>query len=81
MRAASAIISVPEAVTCSPVDSHQFLDTLALAYHRAVAFRLREEPEAVVRTARENLARCCLYTFSVEEISDTILTFSFKGSR
>jgi hypothetical protein len=37
--------------------SHQFLDALALAYHRAVAMRLRAEPEAVIRVARENLAR------------------------
>lgn len=57
MKAKGLIISVPESVTGSPVDSHQFLDGLALAYHRAVAVRLREEPGAVVRAARENLAR------------------------
>lgn len=37
--------------------SHQFLDGLALAYHRAVAERLRADPEAVIDLARENLAR------------------------
>lgn len=57
MKAEGAIISAPEAVAGSPVDSHQFLDGLALAYHRAVAVRLRAAPESVVRTARENLAR------------------------
>lgn len=41
----------------SRLDSHQFLDGLALAYHRALAVKLRAAPEAVVRTARENLAR------------------------
>jgi hypothetical protein len=57
MSTEGTIISVPEAVAGSRVDSHQFLDGLALAYHRAVAVRLRAAPEAVVRTARENLAR------------------------
>jgi hypothetical protein len=37
--------------------SHQFLDALALAYHRAVAARLRTEPKAVIEVARENIAR------------------------
>lgn len=37
--------------------THQFLDALALAYHRAVAVRLRAAPESVVGLARENLAR------------------------
>ncbi len=37
--------------------SHQFLDALALAYHRAVAERLRADPGAVIDLARENLAR------------------------
>jgi hypothetical protein len=57
MRTEGSIISIPEAVASSPPDSHQFLDGLALAYHRAVAGRLRAAPESVVRTARENLAR------------------------
>ena len=31
--------------------SHAFLDEFALAYHRAVADRLRAEPEAVLERA------------------------------
>jgi hypothetical protein len=41
----------------SRLGTHQLLDGLALAYHRAVAVKLRAAPEEVVRTARENLAR------------------------
>ena len=37
--------------------SHAFLDEFALAYHRAVAERLRAEPEAVMEHARRNLNR------------------------
>jgi hypothetical protein len=41
----------------SPLGSHAFLDEFALAYHRAVAVRLRAEPEAVLERARRNLDR------------------------
>jgi hypothetical protein len=41
----------------SPLGSHAFLDEFALAYHRAVAERLRTEPEAVLERARRNLNR------------------------
>jgi hypothetical protein len=41
----------------SPLGSHAFLDEFALAYHRAVAERLRAEPEAVLERARRNLNR------------------------
>ena len=41
----------------SPLGSHAFLDEFALAYHRAVAERLRAEPEAVLERARRNLDR------------------------
>jgi len=41
----------------SPLSSHAFLDEFALAYHRAVAERLRAEPEAVMEHARQNLNR------------------------
>ena len=41
----------------SPLGSHAFLDEFALAYHRAVAERLRAEPEAVLEHARQNLRR------------------------
>lgn len=37
--------------------SHQFLDEFALAYHRAVAERLRVMPELIIKHARNNLAR------------------------
>ena len=37
--------------------SHQFLDDFALAYHLAVAERLRERPDAVIERARQNLTR------------------------
>lgn len=40
-----------------PLGSHAFLDEFALAYHRAVAERLRAEPEAVLEHARQNLHR------------------------
>ena len=41
----------------SPLGSHAFLDEFALAYHRAVADRLRAEPSAVLEHARRNLDR------------------------
>lgn len=41
----------------SPLGSHAFLDEFALAYHRAVAERLRAEPETVLERARQNLNR------------------------
>lgn len=41
----------------SPLGTHAFLDEFALAYHRAVAERLRAEPEAVLERARQNLNR------------------------
>ena len=41
----------------SPLGSHAFLDEFALAYHRSVAERLRDEPEAVLERARRNLNR------------------------
>ena len=44
-------------VGISPLGSHAFLDEFALAYHRAVAERLRAEPEAVLERARRNLNR------------------------
>lgn len=40
-----------------PLGSHQFIDYFALICHLAVAERLRREPEAVIKIARENLAR------------------------
>jgi hypothetical protein len=39
----------------SPLGSHAFLDEFALAYHRAVADRLRAEPAVVLEHARRNL--------------------------
>jgi hypothetical protein len=41
----------------APADSHQFLDRLALAYHRVIAERLLASPEAVLSVARDNLRR------------------------
>ena len=41
----------------SPLGSHAFLDEFALAYHHAVAERLRAEPDAVLEHARRNLDR------------------------
>jgi hypothetical protein len=41
----------------SPFSSHAFLDEFALAYHCAVAERLRAEPGAVLERARRNLNR------------------------
>ena len=39
----------------SPLGSHAFLDEFMLAYHRAVADRLRAEPKAVLENAHRNL--------------------------
>jgi len=44
-------------VGISPLGSHAFLDEFALAYHRAVAKRLRAEPEAVLERAHRNLSQ------------------------
>jgi hypothetical protein len=41
----------------SPLGTHAFLDEFALAYHRAVAERLRAQPEAVLERARLTLSR------------------------
>lgn len=41
----------------SPLGSHVFLDEFALAYHRAVAARLRAESSVVLEHARRNLDR------------------------
>lgn len=41
----------------SPLGSHAFLDEFALAYHHAVADRLRAEPDAVLEHTRLNLDR------------------------
>lgn len=37
--------------------SQQYIDYLALLYHREIAKRLRKEPEAVLNQARDNLRR------------------------
>ena len=58
MEAGEKIISTLDvAARVSPLGSHRFLDDFALAYHRAVAERLRVEPEAVLSHARQNLNR------------------------
>ena len=44
-------------VESSPLGTHQFLDEFALAYHRAVAERLRGDGAAVINHARRNLDR------------------------
>ena len=41
----------------SPLGTHQFLDEFALAYHRAVAERLRGDGVSVIEHARRNLDR------------------------
>lgn len=40
-----------------PMWSQQFLDKLALAYHRAIAARLLADPDEVLAVARDNLRR------------------------
>jgi hypothetical protein len=58
MKAEETITPIPEGgAGISPLGSHAFLDEFALAYHRAVAERLRAEPEAVLQCARRNLNR------------------------
>ena len=58
MKTEEAITAVLEGDACvSPLGSHAFLDEFALAYHRAVADRLRAEPLAVLEHARRNLDR------------------------
>jgi hypothetical protein len=46
-----------DGASISPLGSHAFLDEFALAYHRAVAERLRAEPESVLEHARRTLNR------------------------
>lgn len=58
MKTEGIIIQAPEAAAGGgPLGTHRFLDEFALAYHRAVAERLRAEPEAMLRRARLNLNR------------------------
>jgi hypothetical protein len=58
MKAEHIIILLLErAAGASPLGSHRFLDEFALAYHRAVAERLRERPQMVINHARQNLTR------------------------
>jgi hypothetical protein len=58
MKTEGTIIRAPEAAVGGGTHgTHRFLDESALAYHRAVAERLRAEPEAVLRRARLNLNR------------------------
>lgn len=51
----NAATSAPQG--CTSLGSHAFVDTFALLYHRAVAERLREQPDKVVDHARQNLQR------------------------
>ena len=49
MKVEEIITSILDGGTgVNPLGSHAFLDEFALAYHRAVAERLRAEPEAVL---------------------------------
>ena len=58
MKAEETITTVPGGgAGVSPLGSHAFLDEFALAYHRAVADRLRAEPSAVLEHSRRNLDR------------------------
>lgn len=53
-------IAIPmfgDATEAVALGSHAFLDEFALAYHRAVAERLRREPMVVINHARQNLDR------------------------
>lgn len=43
--------------TFPPIGTHQFLDQLALVYHREIAARLISSPAEVIGLARENLSR------------------------
>jgi hypothetical protein len=49
--------AVTTSVEISSLGTHRFLDEFALAYHRAVAERLRREPQTVISHARQNLNR------------------------
>lgn len=51
------ISTLAAAASVSPLGTHQFLDDFALAYHRAVAERLRVDPEVVLSHARQILNR------------------------
>jgi hypothetical protein len=53
----SNISTLGAASGAGALGSHQFLDDFALAYHLAVAVRLRERPDAVIEHARQNLTR------------------------
>lgn len=58
MEAGEKIISTLDASAgTGTLGSHQFLDDFALAYHLAVAERLRERPDAVIERASQNLNR------------------------
>jgi hypothetical protein len=58
MEATGSNISPPGAASgAGALGSHQFLDDFVLAYHMAVAERLRERPDAVIELARQNLNR------------------------
>ena len=58
MKTEDTVTTILEGRTgVSPLGSHAFLDDFALAYHRAVAERLRATPEAVLEHARRNLNR------------------------
>jgi hypothetical protein len=57
METKGAINLIPDAAGVVPLGSHAFVDAFALAYHRAVAERLRRDPESVVGHARQNLRR------------------------
>lgn len=56
MKTEEVVTAVLEG-SASPLGSHVFLDEFAQAYHRAVADRLRAEPEAVLEHTRQNLDR------------------------
>lgn len=58
MKAEEAITTIHgSGAGVGPLGSHAFVDEFTLAYHRAVAERLRAEPEAVLERARRNLDR------------------------
>jgi hypothetical protein len=58
VEAAGSNISPPSAAAgAGALGSHQFFDDFVLAYHLAVAERLRERPDAVIERARQDLNR------------------------
>ncbi len=58
MKAEETITTILGGTTgITPLGSHAFLDEFALAYHRVVVERLRDEPEAVLERAHRNLNR------------------------